>query len=106
MELSFFNNIVGDADYALYSLFHPASKSNHSRYENQEVADLIIKSRSEVDDAKRKEAFEKIYEIINEDTPQFSIYYEEMCVAISKNVEGFKLSKIGAHRYQDVVVYK
>jgi peptide/nickel transport system substrate-binding protein len=106
MELSFFNNIVGDADYALYSVFHPASKSNHARYDNPEVSDLIIQSRGEVDDAKRTAAYDKIYNILSEDTAQFSIYYEEMCVAINKNVEGFKLSKIGAHKYQDVVVYK
>jgi len=106
MELTFFNNIVGDADYALYSLFHPASSSNHSRYDNQKVADLIVKSRSEVDDAKRKAAYEEIYKMLDDDTPEFSIYYEEACVALSKNVEGFKLSKIGANKYQNVVVYK
>jgi len=106
INMSYFNNIVGDADYNLYSNFHPASASNHCYYNNPKVTDLIIKSRNQFSDADRKKSYEEIYGILMDEVPCITLYYDEMCVGTNENVEGFKLNKIGAHKYKDVVVYK
>jgi len=106
MNVSYFNNLVGDADYNLYSNYHPDSASNHSYFNNPEVTSLIIKSREQFDNNARKAIYDKIYGIIIEETPSITLYYDQMCVGVSKKVQGFSLSKIGAHKYWNVVVNK
>ena len=106
MAISYYNNLVGDADYNLFSNFDPSSMSNYSRYNNPEVNELILKSREQMDDNARKAVLNKIYPILMADSPMITLYYETMRVGVSKKVEGLTLSNIGAHKYQNVVVYK
>jgi peptide/nickel transport system substrate-binding protein len=106
INMSYFNNLVGDADYNLYSNFNPASASNFSYYDNAEVTGLITKSREQFDDKARKAIYDKIFGIIMNDVPCVTLYYDKMCVGVSNKVEGFTLSKIGAHKYASVVVKK
>ncbi len=106
MNISYFNNLIGDADYNLYSNYHPSSASNNSYFNNKEVTDLIIKSREQFKDSDRKAIFDKIYNILMDETPTVALYYNKMCVGISNKVEGFTLNKIGAHKYVNVTVKK
>ena len=106
INMAYFNNLVGDADYNLYSNFHPASASNHCYYDNPKVTDLIIKSRGQFSNEDRKKTYGEIYGILMDEVPCVTLYYEELCVGTSDKVEGFKLNKIGAHKYKDVIVYK
>lgn len=106
MALSYYNNLVGDADYNLFSNFDPSSMSNYAHYNNPEVTNLIVKSREQTDDDARLAIFEKIYPILMDDCPMITLYYETMRVGVSKKLEGLTLSNIGAHKYQNVVVWK
>lgn len=106
MNIAYFNNIVGDADYNLYSNLAPESKSNHCYYNNQKVSDLITEGRSTFDDEKRKAVYKEIYGILLDEMPILNLYEEQTCVGITNKVDGFTLNKIGAHKYQNVVVYK
>lgn len=106
MNISFFNNLVGDADYNLYSNYHPKSASNNSYYENKEVTDLIIKSREQFKDAERKATFDKIYSILLDEVPSIALYYDKLSVGVTNKVEDFTLNRIGAHKYANVKVKK
>ena len=106
INLSYFNNIVCDADYNLFSNFTKDSKSNFCYYLNQDVEDMIVDSRSEFDDAARKAVYHDIYMVLMDEMPTATLYNEQVCVGISDKVEGFTLNLIGANKYNNVVVYK
>ena len=46
-----------------------------------------------------------MYEIQNEETPVIPIYNEVKILGAVKNLVGLQLSRIGAHEYQNAVVY-
>jgi len=104
--VKFFNTITGDGGFTLYNSFYSTSASNDIGYSNPEADKLLIAGRTTLDSDKRIEAYNKVYEILQEDVPSVSIYYEEMIVGINKKVEGFVLDKAGYHKYRNVKVYK
>lgn len=106
MNIAYFNNLVGDADYNLYSNYYPTSASNDSYFDNKEVTDLILKSREQFKDSDRKAIFNKVFDILMGEMPNIALYYDKQCVGISNKVTGFALSKIGAHKYANVTVKK
>ncbi len=105
-SIKFFNTITGDGGFTLYNNYYTDSVSNTSHYSNAEVDKLLLEGRSTLDENKRIEAYNGVYEILSEDVPTISFYYEEMCVGVSNKVEGFKLNKAGYHKYKDVKIYK
>ncbi len=104
LNMSFQNNIVGDADYSLYSNLTADSASNFSYYVNPEVEDLILQERSAFEEEERQQLFHQIYEIIMDELPILNLYDEQICVGVSDKVQGLTLNKIGAHKYQSVTV--
>jgi peptide/nickel transport system substrate-binding protein len=104
MNYAFFNCNIGDGDYNLYSCFHPDSKSNHCYFNNEQCTKLIEQSRAAYDDNVRRGLYQQIFTILQDEMPCIPLYYEEICVGSSKKVEGLELSKIGAHKYNHVVV--
>ena len=104
LNMSFQNNIVGDADYSLYSNLTADSASNFSYYVNPEVEELILKERSTFDEEDRQAIFHDIYTIIMDELPIYNLYDEQICVGVSDKVQGLTLNKIGAHKYQNVTV--
>ena len=46
-----------------------------------------------------------MYEIQNDETPVIPLYNEEKILGATKNLEGFELSRIGAHQFENAVVY-
>ena len=104
--VKFFNTITGDGGFTLYNSFYSTSASNDIGYNNPEVDKQLMIGRTTLDSNKRIEAYNKVYEILQEDVPSVAIYYEEMIVGTNKKVEGFVLNKAGYHKYKDVKVYK
>lgn len=104
MNMGFFNCNPGDGDYNLYSCYHPASQSNHCRFDNADYNALMEKSRATYDDARRKAIYHQMFDILREEAPSVPLYYEEICIGASKDVKGFVPNKIGAHKYKDVTV--
>ncbi len=103
---AYFNCNIGDGDYNLYSCFHPASGSNHCNFDDPGFTALMEKSRAQYDDAERKKIYHQLYGILLDQMPCVPLYYEDICVGLSTNVENMVLSKIGANKYQPVVVYE
>ena len=104
MNMSFFNCNPGDGDYNLYSCFHPASKSNHCRFDNPACTELIEKSRAAYNGDGRKAIYRDIFDLLEEEMPALPLYYETISVGAGKNVQNLHLSKIGAHKYQGVCI--
>lgn len=102
MHISFFNNLINDADYTFASTLVNSSASNYSYYNNPTVEDLINQSRACTEAGPRQEIFNQIFEIVGQDCPSIPLYYESVIVGARSNIAGFNPSRIGAHKYATV----
>lgn len=102
--LKFFNIDSGDGAHGVYT-YSSTNSANTTRYDSPEATALIAENRITLDQEKRKELFGKIYAILEEDKPEISVFYEQIVLAMSKNVEGLEVHKEGYHKYRNVVVY-
>lgn len=75
-------------------------------YFNDDMVDLINRSRAETDDAKRQAIYDEFHDLMADDMPQLSLFYEQILVGTSNMVEGFSINPLGAHQYCHVVVYE
>lgn len=99
-------NLQGDADYVLSSNNFPDSASNFANYNNPKVVDLIMEARKQTDDTARAAVYRQVVEILEEERPQIPLFAYENILGMGAGVEGFQLSPITAHRYENVVVYQ
>lgn len=103
MRISFYNNLAGDLDFAITKL---ATDAYGTTYFNEEVDKLREEARAAFDDAERAAVYDKFLDLMAVDKPWMTLYYEQNLVGVSKNVDGFVMSPIGAHQYKNVVVYE
>jgi peptide/nickel transport system substrate-binding protein len=79
-----------------YSTWHSSQYPkgfNFIDYNNKAVDKLIAQGRTEMNVAKRKAIYQKLFPMIAEDVPYLFLYYPDTIVAINKRVKG--LSKPG-----------
>lgn len=102
-RMGFYNNLCGDVESLMQKLIPGAYGQV---YFNDEIEALMLESRSKTDVAERQAVYDKFWDIMNEDVPWITLYYEQMMFGTSKNVEGFKLNPVGANQYKTVTVYE
>ncbi len=92
---------IADVDYIYTRFLHSSGAdkpgNNYAKYVNKEVDQLIEAARVEQDDAKRKEAYWRINEIIKEDCPYIPWGVCENMVFANKDLNGFAYD--GVERY-------
>lgn len=96
---------TGDADYGYYPLLHNNSRGgvgNRSFYNNEQVNKLLDEARKESSKEKRKEKYEKIQKIIEDEKPIIPIVYKMYNIGINKNVKGFKFNPNGNHVLENI----
>ncbi|SEJ74958.1 peptide/nickel transport system substrate-binding protein [Bhargavaea ginsengi] len=101
------SNATGDADNGLYSLFHSTQKgtgANKAFYGNPEVDKLLDAGRAEIDEAKRKEIYDQLQQILIEETPISYIHHQEYLTGVANNVEGFSVDASGYYQLKDVTL--
>ena len=106
MELHFYSCNSGHAEYTLSNILPTGMMRNDCRFSNAEYDKAYEEWLVTTDEAKRDELLTTMYEIQNRETPVIPLYNEVKILGATKNLEGFKLSRIGAHQYQDAVVYE
>lgn len=95
---------TGDADNALYPLFHSASKGgagNRSFYANKKVDDLIEASRIKTGE-ERKNLLMDAQTVIMEDAPVIPLFYKNNIVGINKTIKNFVVKGSGHHILKDI----
>lgn len=104
--LDYFNSITGDCGHTLYGQFNSTSgdNSNWCRLNDPEVDRLITIVRENNDGAVRQEAASQLWKMFDVIVPQFGVYYENVLVGASKNVQNFRVTRDGYHMLRDVVV--
>lgn len=106
MSLHFYSCNSGHAEYTLSNILPTGMVRNDSRFSNKEYDDAYYKWLVTVDEKERDELLTTMYEIQNEETPVVPLYNEVKILGATKKLEGFELSRIGAHQYENAVVYE
>ena len=81
-----------------FRLFHSESieaGTNRVAYQNSKIDKLINASRRITDFAKRKELYYQIQQILNEDLPFISLWYEKNIAIMDKHLYGFRIYPAG-----------
>lgn len=106
LSLHFYSCNSGHAEYTLSNILPTGTLRNDSRFSNPEYDAAYEEWLVTVDEKKRDELLTKMYEIQNEETPVIPLYNEVKILGATKNLEGFQLSRIGAHVFTNAVVYE
>lgn len=82
--------LVADPDP--YGLFHTNGGSNNYRYSNPEVDRLIEAGQKELNQEKRKEIYNELYQIINDEVPIILMYQRYNLNSINARLSGFDIT--------------
>lgn len=102
MFLGSWASATGDRDYELYPTHHSKNfgiGGNRTFYENKEVDILLEKGRNEFDQKEREKIYEKIDNIIFEDSVEIKLFYKILNGGSQKNIKGLELYPIPIHNY-------
>jgi len=105
LSLHFYSCNSGHAEYTLSNILPTGMLRNDSRFSNADYDTAYYKWLVTTDKVERDALLSTMYEIQNEETPVIPIYNEVKILGATKNLEGLQLSRIGAHEYQNAVVY-
>ncbi|MDD2495478.1 MAG: ABC transporter substrate-binding protein [Tissierellia bacterium] len=87
---------ITDAD-AIYAFFHSdmiENGQNFFRVNNPELDKLLDAGRSSTDEAKRKEIYEKVGQLLNDEVVLIPLYSYMVGVAVNKDLKGVQASSI------------
>lgn len=88
----------GDADAALYPMFHSSQRdgsANRSNYVSAEADRLLEEARNCVDEEKRNELYREVQDVIQRDLPHYTLVFPKLNLGMSKNVKGLVMKKTG-----------
>lgn len=74
------------------NIYTTSGAQNYLSYSNKELDEAYKTALATVDESARKDAYKKVYQIINTDLPNFIIYQRSDCVAFNTRIKNFKCS--------------
>ena len=92
-------NEAPDIFDVFYSANVPPRGANRGRYANPRVDALIEAGRRETDEAKRKEIYAQIQQIVGEELPYVSILYLDNVMVHSRRVRNLHLDPSGTYNF-------
>ncbi|MBB6451064.1 peptide/nickel transport system substrate-binding protein [Geomicrobium halophilum] len=98
---------TGDADFALQPNFHSDNigpPGNHTRYENEEVDELLVEASQEMDEEARLQLYEEVEQILIDEAPMIYTLHTDYVVGISDSVEGFVQQPSGLFILENVTI--
>ena len=81
----------GDPDFFLSNLFVSHAAANYMGYENHEIDDLVKKGKATFDPEKRRKIYNRIQEIIYNESPVIVLFHKSMITAAHENVRGYRV---------------
>ncbi|ARP94367.1 ABC transporter substrate-binding protein [Bordetella genomosp. 13] len=95
-----------DPDGNVHQFLSSKGSQNDGRYSNPEVDRLLNEARRVPDQAKRKALYDQAETILQQDKPNFYVYYQPWPFAMTKNLVGFKPYADGMIRLRGVTLVK
>jgi peptide/nickel transport system substrate-binding protein len=83
------NDIVDPDEVATTAVVPEGQNAFHTSWHNQEAIDLTVSGRAELDPEKRKQIYDRIQEIYNQDAPVVLVDYKPLLNAVSNKVHDF-----------------
>lgn len=106
MFLLGWTTVTGDADNALYALFHTdyqGAGGNRSFYSNEEVDELLDVGRESTDENDRLRTYSDVENLLAEEVPTVPIINTDFAAGVdSTQVSGVELDAIGSIRLEDI----
>ena len=85
-------NTVGLDPDKFYPMFTKGGSSNWGKYDNAEVAQLMVAGRAETDQAKRTTIYQKVAKTIADDAVYHVLQYQGNSIAMSNKLKGFEFN--------------
>ncbi len=104
MILDFFQTSSAHANDVFNNMLYSTSFNNYSRYYSDEFDQTYVQYASTAEGPEREALLDKLYELIQRDTPGIGLYLENKIVAATSGVDGIIMSCIGAHEFQEATV--
>lgn len=79
------------------------SKAFYTGYKNEEATALYEKTKTELDDAKRKEYYFELQKIMYEASPVINLYHSDFAVAMSDSISGYVQTPLGKFSFDNLV---
>ncbi|MBX7146582.1 MAG: ABC transporter substrate-binding protein [Alphaproteobacteria bacterium] len=79
-----------------------AAKTSTSRWCDKNFDDLVVKARQVSDVKERTKLYEEAQKVFKEEAPWFTVAHSIVNEITRANVEGYKMSPLGSHDFQEV----
>ncbi|MFO1089273.1 MAG: ABC transporter substrate-binding protein [Hyphomicrobiales bacterium] len=99
----------GDPDNFFFLLGCPGGKpagQNIAKWCNEQFTNDLLKARQLSDKAERTKIYEGMQKLFKEEAPWMTIAHSTVFEPIRSNVEGYKVSPLGRHEFQNVSLKK
>jgi peptide/nickel transport system substrate-binding protein len=91
-----------DPDLNISLVLQSGTANNAGKYSNKELDDLLAQGRATAEEAKRKEIYRKVTDIIMKDMPGIYLYNPRAAYAMKAGLDGFKPYPDGIFRLDGV----
>jgi peptide/nickel transport system substrate-binding protein len=96
------DDIPDPSEEVSYACVFANSESFHSGFQNDEIDQLAADALKETDEAKRKQMYFRIQEIMNDQVPLIPLLHDPFLVAIRKNVKNFVQTSLGTYIWREL----
>ncbi|MCI5180224.1 MAG: ABC transporter substrate-binding protein [Candidatus Electrothrix sp. AW3_4] len=80
----------GDPDFFLSEIFTSQGGSNFMGYHNAELDELVRKGKITFDQAERKKIYDRVQEIIYQESPVIPLFHQSLISAVRGDIEQFR----------------
>jgi peptide/nickel transport system substrate-binding protein len=100
------DDIPDPSEETNYAVVFATSESFHTGFKSEEVDTLAANALKETDPEKRKEMYQRIQEIFNEQAPMIPLWHEPFVVVARNYVSNFYETQLGTYIWRDLDVTK
>lgn len=95
---------TGDPDNFLQPLFIPENVTDFTRYENDEVGEMMDKAKKIINPQKRTEMYKEMQNKIVGDVPWIFLFHQQIGCVSKENLIGIRVSPLGLIKYEDLII--
>jgi peptide/nickel transport system substrate-binding protein len=87
----------GDPDFFISRIFKSGAGANYMGYENAELDELAARGKTTFDSAERKKIYDRIQEIIYEESPVIVLFHKSMVSAARSGLQNYRIHPAEKH---------
>ena len=95
---------TGDPDNFLQPIFIPENVTDFTRYEDDEVREMMEKAKKIINPQKRIDVYKEIQNKIVDDAPWIFLFHQQIGYVAKENIIGIRISPLGIIKYEDIIL--